>query len=269
MDLGLGGRVALITGASRGIGRAIATELAREGANVALCARSASDLAGLADQISLAHGKALAIPVDATDAEAVRRTVKETVQRLGRIDILVNNAGDLSPSATNPKTLTKGDPSDEDWAFSMDVNLLSAVRFTREVVPIMRSQHRGAIVNVASIAANRGTPIFIDYSATKAAMKSYSKSMSLILVRDGIRVNCVCPGRIDTSVWDRMAGALGAVSQQAPEKVKQGIIDSHLPLGRFGKPEEVAKVVTFLVSDQASLVVGSTWDVDGGETIGL
>jgi len=269
MDLGLEGRVAIVTGASRGVGRAIATEFAREGASVALCARSTSELSGLADQLSSSRGKVISVPVDATDASAVRRAVKETVERLGRVDILVNNAGDLSPSATNPDTVTKGDPSDDDWVFSLNVNLLSSVRFTREVLPFMRAQHRGAIVNVASIAANRGTPVFIDYSAAKAAMKSYSKSMSLILVRDGIRVNCVCPGRIDTTVWDRLAGALGAASHQTPEKVKQGIIDSHLALGRFGKPEEVAKVVVFLASDQASLVVGSTWDVDGGETVGL
>jgi NAD(P)-dependent dehydrogenase (short-subunit alcohol dehydrogenase family) len=269
MDLGLRGKVALVTGASRGIGRAIATEFAAEGSSVAACARNQNELAELVERLSVPQVRVVAVPADVARPNDVHRAVRNTVERLGRVDILVNNAGDLSPASVDARTVALGDPSDDDWKFSIDVNLLSAVRFTREVVPIMRTQGGGAIVNVASIAAHRGTPIFLDYSATKAAMRSYSKSMSLILVKDNIRVNCVCPGRIGTSVWDRLAGALAPGSGATPDQVKQAIIDNHLALGRFGRPEEVAKVVVFLASDQASLVIGSSWDVDGGETVGL
>ena len=263
MELGLGGKTALVTGASKGIGRAIAVELAKEGANLGICSRNDADLNEVREVLEKHKVKVIPIKADVSQDEAVKRVVKTVYDFLGRINILVNNAGDHSTGAFKLKSF---DLSDEDWKFAVDINLLSAVRFTREVAPIMRNQKGGAIVNISSIWGHRGRTHLADYVATKAAMTSFSKSMSLALIRDNIRVNCVCPGRIDTPLWLKAARTL---TDGTPEAVSE-FLKSHaapIPIGRYGHPEEVAKVVVFLVSEQASFVVGATWDVDGGETV--
>ncbi len=263
MDLGLRGKVALITGASRGIGRAIAVELATEGANVGICSRHRDALEQVRTGLAPTKVEVVPIEADVARAEGVSRTVKELMDRLGRVDILVNNAGEISPGTYASKTV---DLSDQDWKFSFDVNLLSAVRFTREVAPIMRKQGGGAIVNIASVDAHRGEAIGADYAATKAAMMSFSKSTSLALLPDHIRVNCVCPGAVETALWDRQARAYTDASAEAVAQFMKTSSEA-VPLRRFARPEEIATVVAFLVSDRASFVIGAAWDVDGGQTV--
>jgi len=263
MDLALRGKVALVTGASRGIGRATAIELASEGANLGICGRDHDALEEVRAALAPFKGKVVPIEGDVTRPEDISRTVKELRKRLGRIDILVNNAGDLSAGAAALKSV---DLSDEDWKFSLDTNYLSAVRFTREVAPVMRKQGGGSVVNVSSIWGHRGRSHLTDYIVTKAALASFSKSVALTLITDHIRVNCVCAGRIDTPLWAR-AGRLFTDGSPAAIAAFRKSHSEVVPIGRFGRAEEVAKVITFLASDAASYVVGSTWDVDGGETV--
>ncbi len=265
MDLGLQGRVALVTGASRGIGRAIAIGLATEGTDLGICSRHKGDLDQLGAVLASHKVKVVTVEADATQVEDVEHVVRTIAQGLGRIDILVNNVGEASPGTYGGKSV---DLADSDWKFSVDVNLLSAVRFTREVAPIMEKQGGGVIVNIASIGAYMADPSSVDYNATKAAMVSYSGSMARTLLPKHIRVNCVCPGAVETSMWEREVRAYTDGSQEGAAKFLGGVSNA-VPLGRFARPEEIASVVTFLVSDRASFVIGATWDVDGGQMAGL
>lgn len=263
MDLGLQGKSAIVTGASRGIGRDIALRLAGEGANVALCSRDSAALEEVRRTIEPSGVVALAIPMDVTRSADVNQGVREANKKFGRVDILINNAGDLSEGAWARKS---EDLADADWTFSFEVNLMGAARCTREVAPLMRKQGGGSIVNVASIWGHEARPHLVDYFATKAALVSYSRSMALKLIGDKIRVNCVCPGRVDTALWQKAARIFTGGDE---EKFKPWL-KAHatpLPIGRFGRTEEISSVVCFLASERASFVVGATWDVDGGETI--
>jgi 3-oxoacyl-[acyl-carrier protein] reductase len=263
VDLELRGKTAIVTGASRGIGRDIAIRLAGEGAKVALCSRDSGALKEVQRELEPSGVLTLVIPMDVTKSAEVTNAIAQANKELGRVDILVNNAGDLSEGAW---ALKAEDLDDADWRFSFEANLLGAVHCTREVAPLMKRQGGGAIVNVASIWGHQARSHLVDYFATKAALISYSKSMALKLIDDHIRVNCVCPGRIDTALWQRAAKKL----TDGSEKAAKQFLDSHarpLPIGRFGKAEEIASVVSFLASERASFVVGATWDVDGGESI--
>lgn len=263
MDLELRGRSALVTGASRGIGKDIAVRLASEGVNVALCSRDSAALKEVQREIEPSGVVALAIPMDVTKSAEVKQGVREASKKFGRVDILVNNAGDLSEGAWASKS---EDLADADWKFSFEVNLMGAARCTREVAPLMRKQGGGAIVNVASIWGHEARPHLVDYFATKAALISYSRSMALKLIDDHIRVNCVCPGRVETALWQKAA----RIFTGGNEKRAKPWLEAHakpLPIGRFGRVEEISSVVCFLASERASFVVGATWDVDGGETI--
>ncbi len=248
MDLGLKDKVAIVTGGSRGIGRAIALGFAAEGCNVAICARGEDKLRETEAEIRAAGVKALAVPVDVTDGAALDAFVAQVASSLGRVDALVNNAGGNFP----------GD-DDDAWHKALELNLMAAVRATRAVVPHMRSAGGGAIVNITSIwGREAGGPA--TYNAVKAAMTSHAKQSALSLAAEGIRVNSVAPGsiRFPGGGWDRRV--------QADPDGMAAFVKANIASGRFGTAEEVANAVVFLCSPAASWITGVSLNVDGGQS---
>ena len=253
MELGLGGKVAIVTGASRGLGQAIADELAREGCALAVCARG-EDLHQAADAFR-AHGVAVfERTVDVTDPSQVREFVAAAVHELGGIDILVNNAGRAQPG-------NFGSISDEQWQADIEVKQFSMIRCCREVIPHMRARGGGRIVNINAVLGRSPDPAFFATSVNRAACIAFSKALSLELASDNILVNSVNIGQVRASQWDRVR------ERVAPDVPMDRFYEERgrdVPLGRFGEPEEVAAVVAFLVSERASYVTGASIDVAGG-----
>jgi 3-oxoacyl-[acyl-carrier protein] reductase len=253
VDLRLTEKVAIVTGSSRGIGKAIATGLAAEGCQVTLCARDADDLEGTAVELRATGAKVLAVAADVGKPEDPGRVVEETVRTFGRIDILVNNAGG---ARTAGPFLETGDPA---WQTALDLNVMAAVRFSRLVVPEMQKVGGGVIINISSI-WGRETGGTATYNAVKAAEISVAKSLARELAPLNIRVNSVAPGSIffPGGSWDRRLRA-------DPEGIS-AFMKREIPSGRFGRPEEVADVVVFLCSERANWVTGACLNVDGGQS---
>lgn len=256
MDLGLEGKVALVTGASRGIGRAIAQRLAAEGGRLVLCARGAEALDAAARDLS-ARTEVTAVALDITEPGAPERLVEAALDAYGRLDVFVGNAG-------GNRRKPFAETTDADWDELLDLNLKAHLRCARAVIPPMRAAGGGAIAFVASIfgreAGGAGLSI---YNSTKSALISAAKIMSIELAPERIRVNTVAPGsiRFPGSSWDRRVEA-------DPEGMARFVADN-LPIGRFGTAEEVADVVAFLVSERASLVTGACITADGGQSRSL
>jgi len=254
----LGGRVAVVTGASRGIGRAIALELAEAGADLVINARGRAALEAVAAEIRARGRQVEAVPADvATDAGA-RLVVERAVARFGRVDVLVNNAGKGSP-----KRLL--DLTEEDWHASLELNLMSAVRLSLACVPLMRAHGGGRIINIASRVGRQPDPLFAPYAAAKAALINFTKSLANAFSKDGILSNCVVPGLIRTEAVEEAARQSAAATGKTVEEVfAETLRRRPIPAGRMGEPADVAGLVVFLASPRASWITGSAFTVDGG-----
>lgn len=251
MDLGLKDRVAVVTGASYGLGEAMAQRLAKEGAHVVICARGEEQLARTAQALG---PQALAVRADVSKAADIQTLFDTTVQQFGTLDILVNNAGWYH--------LSQGlGLSDEEWQDNLDINLFSVIRCSRLAVPLMQKQKWGRIVNIASIFGKQPNAGLIDYNTTKAAIISLSKTLADELAKDNILVNAVCPGPTRTPLWDGLAKTL---NPDDPDGMMNDFATAHIPLGRFGRPEEIADLVAFLCSERAGFITGAAYDIDGG-----
>ncbi|RLA86490.1 MAG: 3-oxoacyl-ACP reductase [Deltaproteobacteria bacterium] len=242
-------RVAIITGASSGIGAACARLFAREGARVALVARREELLEALLHDIRSEGGEALAIKADVSRPEEVERAVRETVETFGALHILINNAG-LSRDNLAVKM------SAEEWEEVLRVNLWGTFLFCKAAFRPMRRQRYGKIVNTSSVAI-RGNIGQANYAASKAGVVALTRTLALEYARAGIRVNCVAPGIIET-----------AMTEGLPEEMKAEAL-KRIPLGRLGKPEEVAYLHLFLASPESDYITGQVFVIDGGLTIGI
>jgi 3-oxoacyl-[acyl-carrier protein] reductase len=252
----LTGKTAIVTGASQGIGAAAVRQLAQHGATVAFCARGKDAVDALVAEIAAGGLTVHGHTADMGDAGATEAFLATVEHDLGSADILVNNVG-ASPSR-NFLYMT-----DQDWEDLHQLNVMSAVRCSRHVIPAMRTVGWGRIVMVSSPAAFYPNPATIDYSATKAAMVSTAKALAGKYGRDGILTNCVHPGLIHTPMWERAATELAATMDSTMEQVMQRN-GKGVPVGRYGTPDEVANMITFLCSDAASYCNGSVFNVDGG-----
>lgn len=249
MDFGLKGKVAIVTGASRGIGRSIAMGLANEGCNLTICSRGEEALQEAAQAMRDKGVEVVAVAADVIQEDGVKQIVDQAMASFQHIDVLVNNVG-----GSNWKSFVEH--TDEDWQNIIDLNLFAAIRMCRRVVPIMEQQGSGSIIMISSIWGRElGGPS--SYNATKAAEIGLAKNLAKELAPKGIRVNTVAPGSIlfPGGGWDQR--------QKADPKGMAAFVEQNMPIGRFGRPEEVANVVVFLSSERASLVSGACINVDG------
>lgn len=256
MDLNLQGKVALVVASSQGLGKAIAAELAKEGADVMLSGRDEDKLQAVQEELQqAAQGRVAYHRADITDAEEIKCLIKAAHDAFGRIDIVVNNAG--GPPGGEFEKLT-----DEHWQKAFELNLLSYVRVIREALPYLKKQG-GRIVNIASSSIKQPIPGLILSNTFRTGIVGMTKTLAEELAPYNILINTVAPGRIATdrvAFLDQLkADKLGSTREQVENESKKQI-----PLGRYGHPEEFAKVVTFLVSDACTYVTGSAWLIDGG-----
>jgi 3-oxoacyl-[acyl-carrier protein] reductase len=247
MDLGIAGKVALVTGASLGIGRAVAEGLAAEGVRVALSARDASRLDAAVEAIRLRGGEAFGVPADMADPRQIERLVAAVEERVGPPEIVLVNAGGPPPGAPT-------DLDEDAWARGYDLTLMSAVRLVRAVLPAMRRAGWGRIVHITSLTVKEPLLQLTLSNAFRAGVTGFAKTLALEVATDGITVNCVAPGYIAT---DRL-------EQLLPDDAARDAVLGRIPMGRFGAPEEVAAVAVFLASLQAAYVTGQTIVPEGG-----
>ena len=258
MDMGLRDKVAVITGASIGIGLAVAEGLAAEGAHVVMAARQAERLEAEARRVAERFGvRTLPVACDVATADGTAELIAAVEREFSGADILVNNAG----TGSNETVM---EAPDEKWQAYWDLHVMAAVRLARGLVPGMRRRGGGVILHNASICAVQ--PLWYEpiYNVTKAALMMFSKSLSTEVVGDNIRVNCVNPGLVLTPDWINTARKLTADSGGDWEGYLQEVADTHAPIKRFATPEELAHTFVFLCSDKATYSVGSTYFVDGG-----
>jgi 3-oxoacyl-[acyl-carrier protein] reductase len=251
MDLGLSGKVAMITGASRGLGRAMAAALAAEGVRVSLCARGAETLDAAVAELKGAGHQVMAEAADINDAVAMQRWTANTIKVFGGVDILVNNAGGARVGTINQL-------DDAGWMAAFELNFFSAVRLSRLCAEEMEKRGGGSIINISSIYGREaGGPL--SYNASKAAMISFTKGLARELAKKSVRVNSIAPGSI---IYP--GGNWEARFKQSPEFEKD-FIAHELPAGRLGRPDEVAYAVVMLASPRASWITGATIPVDGAQ----
>lgn len=257
MDLGITNRVAIVTGSSQGIGKAIAFGLAREGAKVTICARNEDVLKKTAKEIESSTGtEVLPMRADLMKKEDIRLIVKMTAERFGGVDILVNNTG-------GPPTALFVETSEEDWRRTVDSLLLSVINCCREVIPFMKEHKWGRIVNMTSFAVKQPAERLILSNSVRAAVLGLTKTLSNELAEYGILVNAVCPGWTLTRRVEELAKSIATTTGKTYEAAIAEWANS-IPLNRLAKPEEIANLVVFLASEKASYITGAVIQADGG-----
>lgn len=262
MNLELKDRIALVAASSKGIGKACALGLAREGVNLTICARGQAELEKTAENIRAETGvDVLAIQADLTDAAQIKSLVQQHIEHFGRVDILVTNNGGPPPS-------TFTDTTEEMWQMGFDLSLWNVIRLCSEVVPHMQQQKDGRIINIVSKSVKEPMDRLILSNVARTGVIGLAKSMANELGQDGIRVNNVCPGATHTERMEKLSETLAGRMNSTPEAIMNGW-KQPIPLGRLGQPEEIANVVVFLASDAASFVTGVSILVDGGEVKSL
>lgn len=256
METGLEGRVAIVTGGSRGIGRAVAAQLSAEGARVVVVGRDPSALEAVVED--LGADRTLAVRADVTDPHAATRLVASCVARFGPPDVLVNNAGGAAPARME-------DLVESDWREAFELNLFSAVRMSAVCAPLMAESGWGRLVHVASVSAREPDPAFAPYSAAKAALVNLSGSLARAWGSRGVLSSCVLAGITLTEMVERNVATAAEVRDTTSDEVMSRLLRRQdVPVGRFGEPDEVAAAVVFLASAAASWVNGATLEVDGG-----
>lgn len=240
----LADKVAIVTGGGSGIGKAIATAFVREQAKVVICGRDAGKLEHAAAEIG---SSSFAVRTDVSDSTAISKLVEQTIAKFGRIDVLVNNAGVLLPGRT--ETLT-----DEQWERTFNVNVRAVWQLSRAVLPHLRAIGGGSIINIGSVLSFLGARNRVAYSASKGAVLAMTKAMALDHAAEKVRINCICPGIVETEL---------VAAFNLDETARKQRLAMH-PAGRFGKPEDIAGLAVFLASDEAAWITGGTFPVDGG-----
>jgi 3-oxoacyl-[acyl-carrier protein] reductase len=262
MNLGLKDRVALVCGASKGLGKAVSLGLAQEGAKVAICSRNRESILQAAEEIKQATGvEVIGIAADLARAEEARRFFREALDRFGHIDILVNNAG-------GPPSLPFADISDGQWQTAFELTLMSAVILIREALPVMQVRRFGRIVNLTSVAVKQPLEGLILSNTLRAGLIGLAKTLSNDYAADNILINNVCPGYTLTERVTSLSEMIARQKGLSPEEVIKEW-ESRIPMGRIGRPEELANLVVFLASERAGYITGTTIQVDGGFYKGL
>lgn len=263
MELGLRGKVAVISGGSVGIGLAVAEALAEEGVQLVLCARNEARVQERAREIEGRHRvRAIGVGADVAEASGVQKVLARTAEVFDGADILINNAGTGSNE-------TIQEAPDEKWQYYWDLHTMAAVRLSRGLIPLMKKRGGGVIINNASICAKQPLGYEPIYNVTKAALMMFSKCLANEVIKDNIRVNCVNPGLVLTPDWQKTARELTASTGGNWQGYLDDIAKKNAPIGRFASAEELAKFFVFLCSPCSSYCVGSTFYVDGGWLNGL
>jgi 3-oxoacyl-[acyl-carrier protein] reductase len=262
MDLGLKGKVALVAGASQGMGRATALGFAREGAKVAICARGEAALNEAAEMIrKQTGGVVLAMVADMAKAEDIKKFVNQSAEHFGRLDIIVNNAGGPPPGEFLKFT-------DEDWNNAYNLSFMSTMRMTREAVPHMRKSGGGRLINITSYSVKEPITGLVLSNAVRSAVIGLAKTLSRELAQDNILINNICPGRIDTERAQKLNKARADRVGRPVEEINKEMA-AEVPLGRYGTAAEAADVIVFLGSERASYITGTTIQIDGGLIRGI
>lgn len=262
MDLGLKDRVAIVAASSQGLGKAVAMGLAREGAKLALCARTRATLSATAEEIRKATGaEVYSEPVDVTDYVQVRAFVRETEKRFSRLDICVTNAG-------GPPAKPFSETTVEDWQNGVNLNLMSTLYFAREVLPLMQQRKWGRLITITSASVKQPIDNLILSNSVRSAVSGLAKTLSNEYAKDNVLVTNVCPGYTLTARLDELSSKLAAAEGVTPQQIHERWA-LQIPVRRLGQPEEFADLVVFLASERSSYITGVSIAVDGGFVKGI